>query len=132
MRTLSVDHAGALRARSAPGVTSGLPAGFILTGREASDYTAACDPRRDTHVLPADKGYDGGGLPGELADPGHLLIVPRRPKRKMPEHPDYRRYRDRNRVQRSSASSSNSAASPAARWTIRLDTRPRLRSPRTG
>ena len=43
-----------------------------MTGGEASDYTAA-EP---------------------------LMAIPPRSNRKVPEHPDYRRYRDRNRVER--------------------------------
>lgn len=31
---------------------------------------------------------------------GILPIIPPRSNRKVPEHPDYRRYRDRNRVER--------------------------------
>lgn len=31
---------------------------------------------------------------------GILPIIPPRSNRKLPEHPDYRRYKDRNRVER--------------------------------
>jgi hypothetical protein len=41
VRTLLVDHAAALRAKSTPDATIKDCLGFILTGGEASDYTAA-------------------------------------------------------------------------------------------
>jgi transposase len=82
----------------------GLPLGFILTGGEASDYTAA-EPLMEIPVttpkgLLADKGYDGGRFRESLLIRGILPIIPPRSNRKVPEHPDYRRYRDRNRVER--------------------------------
>lgn len=44
-------------------------------------------------ALLADKGYDGDRFRESLP------IIPPRANRKVPEHPDYRRYRDRNRVE---------------------------------
>ena len=112
MRTLLVDHAAALRARSTPAAEpqaceahyQGLPLGFILTGGEASDYTAA-EPLMENPIaapkaLLADKGYDGDRFRESLLIRGILPIIPPRSNRKLPEHPDYRRYRDRNRVER--------------------------------
>jgi IS5 family transposase len=64
--------------------------------------------------LLADKGYDGDRFRESLLIRGILPIIPPRSNRKVPEHPDYRRYRDRNRVERMFASSSNSAVSQPA------------------
>ena len=102
----------ALRAKSTPVAEpqackahyQGLPLGFILTGGEASDYTAA-EPLMDIPVaapkaLLADKGYDGDRFRESLLIRGILPIIPPRSNRKVPQHPDYRRYRDRNRVER--------------------------------
>jgi transposase len=88
----------------ARGNNSGLPLGFVLTGGEASDYTAA-DALMDIPVatpkaLLADKGYDGDRFRERLLMRGILPIIPPRSSRKAPEHPDYRRYKDRNRVER--------------------------------
>ena len=57
----------------------GLPLGFILTGGQ---------------------GYGGDRFRGSLLIRGILPIIPPRSNRKVPEHPDYRRYRDRNHVER--------------------------------
>ena len=46
------------------------------------------------------KGYDGDRFRESLLMQGILPIIPPRSNRKVPEHPDYRRYRDRNRVER--------------------------------
>ena len=51
-------------------------------------------------ALLADKGYDGDRFRESLLIQGILPIIPPRSNRKVPEHPDYRRYRDRNRVER--------------------------------
>jgi transposase len=51
-------------------------------------------------ALLADKGYDGDRFWESLLIRGILPIIPPRSNRKVPEHPDYRRYRDRNRVER--------------------------------
>ena len=51
-------------------------------------------------ALLADKGYDGNRFRDSLLVRGILPIIPPRSNRKVPEHPDYRRYRDRNRVER--------------------------------
>ena len=51
-------------------------------------------------ALLADKGYDGDRFRESLLTRGILPIIPPRSNRKVPEHPDYRRYRDRNRVER--------------------------------
>ena len=82
----------------------GLPLGFILGGGEASDYTAA-EPLINIPVaaltaLLADKGYDGDRCREGMLIRGILPIIPPRSNRKVPEHPDYRRYKDRNRVER--------------------------------
>ena len=51
-------------------------------------------------ALLADKGYDGDRFRESLLLRGILPIIPPRSNRKTPEHPDYRRYKDRNRVER--------------------------------
>lgn len=49
--------------------------------------------------LLADKGYDGDRFRESLLLRGILPIIPPRSNRKVPEHPDYRRYKDRNRIE---------------------------------
>jgi len=75
-----------------------------LTGGEASDYTAAeplmAIPVATPKALLADKGYDSDRFRESLLIRGILPIIPPRSNRKVPEHPDYRRYKDRNRVER--------------------------------
>ncbi len=51
-------------------------------------------------ALLADKGYDGDRFRESLQVRGILPIIPPRSNRKVLEHPDYRRYRDRNRIER--------------------------------
>ncbi len=51
-------------------------------------------------ALLADKGYDGDRFRETLLIRGILPIIPPKSNRKVPEHPDYRRDRDRNRVER--------------------------------
>ena len=51
-------------------------------------------------ALLADKGYDGDRFRESLLTRGILPIIPPRSNRKVPEHPDYRRYKDRTRVER--------------------------------
>lgn len=51
-------------------------------------------------ALLAGKDYDIHRFWESLLTPGILPIIPPRSNRKVPEHPDYRRYRDRNRVER--------------------------------
>lgn len=51
-------------------------------------------------ALLADKGYDSDRFRETLLMRGILPIIPPKANRKAPEHPDYRRYRDRNRVER--------------------------------
>ena len=51
-------------------------------------------------ALLADKGYDGDRFRENLPLHNILPVIPPRSNRKAPEHPDYRRYRDRNRVER--------------------------------
>ncbi len=51
-------------------------------------------------ALLADKGYDGDRFRESLLLHGILPIIPPRSNRKVPEHPDYRRYKDRNRIER--------------------------------
>ena len=48
----------------------------------------------------ADKSYDGDRFRGSLLIRDFLAITPPRSNRKVPEHPGYRRYRDRNRAER--------------------------------
>jgi len=50
-------------------------------------------------ALLADKGYDGDSFGENLLMRGILPVIPPRSNRKSPEHPDYRRYKDRNRVE---------------------------------
>ncbi|WP_297775856.1 IS5 family transposase [uncultured Roseovarius sp.] len=82
----------------------GLPVSFIPTGGGASDCTAAeplmAIPVATPKALLADKGYYGDRFRESLLIRGILPIIPPRSNRKVPEHPDYRRYRDRNRVER--------------------------------
>lgn len=47
-------------------------------------------------ALLADNGYDGNRFREDLL----LPAIPRRLNRKAPEHPDYRRYCNRNRIER--------------------------------
>lgn len=51
-------------------------------------------------ALLADKVYDGDRFRESLLIRGILPIIPPRSNRKAPEHPDYRRYKDRNRIER--------------------------------
>jgi transposase len=51
-------------------------------------------------ALLADKGYDGDAFRQNLLMRGILPVIPPRSNRKAPEHPDYRRYKDRNQVER--------------------------------
>ena len=46
------------------------------------------------------RGYDGDAFHQNLLMRGILPVIPPRSNRKAPEHPDYRRYKDRNRVER--------------------------------
>src|SRR3546814_10282910 len=82
----------------------GRPLGFLLTGGEASDYTAAEPlmqiPVAKPKALLADKGYDGDRFRERLLIHGILPIIPPRSNRKAPEHPDYRRDKARNRSER--------------------------------
>ena len=88
----------------ARGNNSGLPLGFVLTGSDASDYTAAdalmAIPVARPKALLADKGYNGDRFRKNLLMRGILPIISPRSNRKVPEHPDYRRYKDRNHVER--------------------------------
>nr|WP_235681961.1 IS5 family transposase [Sphingobium yanoikuyae] len=82
----------------------GLPLGFHLTGGEASDYggvdSLMAMPVPKPADLLADKGYDGDRFREDLLLNNILPVIPPRSNRKAPQHPDYRRYRDRNRVER--------------------------------
>ena len=51
-------------------------------------------------ALLADKGYDGAPFRESLLIRGILPIIPPRSNRKVPEHLDYRRYKDLNRIER--------------------------------
>ena len=53
-----------------------------------------------TQALLADKGYDGDRSRENLLMRGILPIIPPRSNRKAPEHRNYPRYKDRNRVER--------------------------------
>ena len=57
-------------------------------------------PLPKPNALLADKGYDSDRFRESLLLHGILPIIPPKANRKVPEHPDYRRYRDRNRVER--------------------------------
>lgn len=57
-------------------------------------------PVPEPKALLADKGYDGDAFRESLLMRGILPIIPPRSNRKVPEHPDYRRYKDRNRIER--------------------------------
>ena len=74
-----------------------------MSGGEASDYTAAeplmAIPVTTPKALLVDKGYDGDRFRDGLLIRGILPIIPPRSNRKVPKHPDYRRYRDRNCVE---------------------------------
>ena len=69
-----------------------------------SDYAAVDDlmalPLPKPKALLADKGYDGDRFREKLLMRGILPIIPPRSNRKVPVHPDYRRYKDRNRIER--------------------------------
>jgi transposase len=64
--------------------------------------------------LLADKGYDGDKFRENLLVRGILPIIPPRSNRKVPEHPDNRRYKDRNRVERTFAKLKQRRASQPA------------------
>ncbi len=51
-------------------------------------------------ALLADTGYDGDRFRENLLMRGILPIIPPRSNRKVPVHPDYRRYKDHNRIER--------------------------------
>lgn len=51
-------------------------------------------------ALLADKRYDGDRFRENLLMRGILPTIPPRSNRKVPIHPDYRRYKDRKRVER--------------------------------
>jgi transposase len=57
-------------------------------------------PAPKPKALLADKGYDGDELRQKLLVRGILPIIPPKSNRRNPEHPDYRRYKDRNRIER--------------------------------
>ena len=57
-------------------------------------------PAAAPKALLADKGYDGDRFRESLLIRGILPIIPPRSNGREPEHPDYRRYRARIRVER--------------------------------
>lgn len=57
-------------------------------------------PGRRAQGAAGGQGYDGDRFRESLLIRGILPIIPPRSNRKVPEHPDYRRYRDRNRAER--------------------------------
>jgi transposase len=75
-----------------------------VTDGEASDYTAADNlmalPLPKPKAMLADKGHDGDKFRENLRMNGILPIIPTRSNRRVPVHPDYRRYKDCNRVER--------------------------------
>jgi transposase len=105
VRTFLLDHATAFRAKiRARSDNPGCTLDLILTGGEASDRTAAESlmqiPVAAPKTLLADKGYDGGRFRESLLVGEVLPIMPLCSNSKVPEHLDYRRYRDRNRIER--------------------------------
>lgn len=57
-------------------------------------------PVAASKALLADQGYDGGCCRASLLVRGVMPIILLRSNRKVPEHLDYRRHRDRNRIER--------------------------------
>ncbi|MFF2324355.1 IS5 family transposase [Agrobacterium sp. NPDC058088] len=82
----------------------GHPFGFILTGREASDYNAVpallAMPVGKPKLFLADKGYDGDFLRKELLTHGIRSLIPPKANRKNPPACDFKAYKDRNRIER--------------------------------
>ncbi|WP_206599042.1 IS5 family transposase [Pseudovibrio sp. WM33] len=80
------------------------PLGFVLTGGEASDYsavTALLDmPVRKPQLFLADKGYDGDAVRQSLLFAGISPVIPPKANRKDPISCDFRAYKDRNRIER--------------------------------
>jgi len=57
-------------------------------------------PAAPPGALLADKGHDGDRFRESLLLRSILPVIPPRSNRKAPEHPDYRRHPDRNRIER--------------------------------
>ena len=82
----------------------GRPLGFVVTGGEASDYTAVPQllalPVDRPKAMLADKGYDGDDVRAALLMKGILPVIPPKANRKEPAACDFTRYKDRNRIER--------------------------------
>ncbi|MCL8000361.1 transposase [Brucella sp. 21LCYQ03] len=82
----------------------GCPPGFILTGREASDYNAVADlmsiPVKKPRLLLADKGYDGDSFRKALLCSRIMPFIQPKAYRKNSPACDFRAYKDRNRLER--------------------------------
>nr|WP_246041531.1 transposase [Peteryoungia ipomoeae] len=80
------------------------PRGFVLTGCEASHFTAAphllAMPVGKQRLFLAGKGYDGDFLREELLIHGISPVILRKANRKNPPACDFRVYKDRNRIER--------------------------------
>ncbi|WP_246725652.1 IS5 family transposase [Beijerinckia sp. L45] len=82
----------------------GRPLGFVVTGGEASDYTAVPQllalPVDRPKAMLADKGYDGDNVRAALLMNSILPVIPLKANRKEPAACDFRRYKDRNHIER--------------------------------
>jgi hypothetical protein len=100
----------------------------ILTGGEASDYGGVDSlmimPVPKPAALLADKGYGGDRFREGLLLSNILPVIPSRWSRRVPEHPDCRRYRDRNRAERMFGFLKQQCASPRASRKPRYPTSP--------
>ena len=75
---------------------SGTPSGFVLTGGEASDYTAVDDlialPVAKPKLMLADKSYDSDDVRASLLLKGILPAIPPKANRKRAIACDFRAY----------------------------------------
>lgn len=82
----------------------GRPLGFVLTGGEASDYTAVpalmAMPVGKPRLLLADKGYDSDAVRREPLLRGIVPVIPPRAGRTNPPPCNFKAYRDRSRIER--------------------------------
>jgi hypothetical protein len=87
----------------------------LSNSRSGSRHIPVATPK----ALLADKGDDGDRFRESLLVRGILPIIPPRSNRKVPEHPDYRRYKDRNRIERLFNKLKRPVASPHAMTRLR-------------